>query len=72
MAPSTATPSPAEIALLERQTNDTKIFVFVIIFTVLAVSATTIRVTSRYAKKALIGLDDILVIVALVIIHPDT
>lgn len=71
MALSTTTPSPAQIAILETENNDKKIYVYVIIFTVLAVFATAIRVTSRHTKKkALIGLDDILVMAALVTAVP--
>ncbi|KAL8696782.1 MAG: hypothetical protein Q9201_007480 [Fulgogasparrea decipioides] len=65
-SPLTAKYTPAQLAALRGQNHDYQIFVYVIIFTLLAVLATVVRIWCRHVRKS-IGLDDGLVIFAMVL-----
>ena len=62
----TAGLSPEELLFLKDENHDTQVYVVAIVFTVLTVIATVMRVTSRHMKKVAVGIDDVLIILALV------
>lgn len=62
-SPLAANYSPAQLPALRSQNHDHQIFVYVIIFTVLAVLASVVRVWCRHLKKS-VGFDDGHVILA--------
>ena len=66
IAPLTAGLSPEQLLLLKDENHDTQVFVVAIVFTILTIIATVIRVTSRHMKKVAVGIDDVLIILALV------
>ena len=63
--PLTAQYTATQIAALEKQNHDSQVYVYVVIFTVLAVSATTVRLWCRQTRKSF-GFDDALIILAMV------
>jgi hypothetical protein len=66
LAPLTAGLSPQELVLLKHQNHDTLIYTCAIVFSVLTFVAVFVRVTSRHMKNVTVGIDDVLIIVALV------
>ncbi len=62
----TAGLSPEQLLLLKDQNHDTQVYVYATVFTVLTIIATVMRVTSRHMKKVAVGIDDVLIILALV------
>ena len=62
----TAGLSPEQLLLLEDENHDTQVYVVAIVFTILTIIATVMRVTSRHMKKVAVGIDDVLIILALV------
>ena len=58
--------TPDELLALNDQNHDSEIITYVVVFSILAIIATAVRVTSRHMKKVAVGIDDLLVIVALV------
>ena len=62
----TAGLSPEQLLLLEDENHDTQVYVVAIVFTILTIVATVMRVTSRHMKKVAVGIDDVLIILALV------
>lgn len=58
--------SPQEIAQERTENHDGPMYVCAVVFTVLAIFSVVVRVTSRHMKKVAVGLDDYLVIFALV------
>ena len=62
----TAALSPQQLLLLKDENHDTQVYVYAIVFTILTIIATVMRVTSRHMKKVAVGIDDVLVILALV------
>ena len=62
----TAGLTPEQLLLLKDQNHDTQVYVYAIVFTVLTIIATVIRVTSRHMKNVAVGVDDVLIILALV------
>lgn len=62
----TAGLSQEQLMLLKDENHDTQVYVVAIVFTILTVIATVMRVTSRHMKKVAVGIDDILIILALV------
>ena len=62
----TAGLSPEQLLLLEDENHDTQVYVVAIVFTMLTIIATVMRVTSRHMKKVAVGIDDVLIILALV------
>ncbi|KAI4086369.1 MAG: hypothetical protein LQ344_007594 [Seirophora lacunosa] len=67
MASGPADMTPQHYAVLEAENHDAEILSVVIVFTILAVLATLLRVTSRHMKKVAVGADDVLIVVGLVI-----
>ncbi|KAL9010301.1 MAG: hypothetical protein Q9173_004755 [Seirophora scorigena] len=67
MASGLADMTPQQYAVLEAENHDAEILSVVIVFTILAVLATLLRVTSRHMKKVAVGADDVLIVVGLVI-----
>ncbi|KAL8961375.1 MAG: hypothetical protein Q9193_002066 [Seirophora villosa] len=67
MASGPADMTPQQYAVLEAENHDAEIFSVVIVFTILAVLATLLRVTSRHMKKVAVGADDVLIVAGLVI-----
>ena len=66
VAPLTAGLSPEQLLLLKDENHDTQVYVVAIVFTILTIIATLMRVTSRHMKKVAVGIDDVLIILALV------
>ena len=66
VAPLTAGLSPEQLLLLRDENHDTQVYVVAIVFTILTIIATLMRVTSRHMKKVAVGIDDVLIILALV------
>ena len=65
----TAGLTPQQIEVLKDQNHDTEVYACAAIFSILAILAVTVRVTSRHMKKVAIGIDDVLVFAALVSIR---
>lgn len=61
----TAGLSPQQLLLLKDENHDTQVYVYAIVFTILTIIATVMRVTSRHMKKVAVGIDDVLIILAL-------
>ncbi len=64
----TAGLTPAQILTLKGQNHDTEIFTCAAVFSALALFAVVVRVTSKHMKSVTVGIDDVMVVVALVII----
>ena len=62
----TAGLTPQQIEDLKDQNHDTEVYAYAAVFSVLAIFAVIVRVTSRHMKKVAVGIDDVLVFVALV------
>ena len=62
----TAALSPEQLLLLRDENHDTQVYVVATVFTILTIIATVMRVTSRHMKKVAVGIDDVLIIFALV------
>ena len=62
----TADLSPEQLLLLKDENHDTQVYAWAIVFTILTIIATVMRVTSRHMKKVAVGIDDVLIILALV------
>ena len=62
----TAGLSPEQLLLLNDENHDTQVFVVAIVFNILTIIATVMRVTSRHMKKVVVGINDVLIILALV------
>ena len=62
----TAGLSPEQLLILKDQNHDTQVYVYATVFTVLTIIATVVRVTSRHMKNVAVGIDDGLIIFALV------
>lgn len=65
----TAGLSPEQLLALKDQNHDAEVYICAVVFTVLAIMAVVVRVTSRHMKNVAVGVDDILVILALVWKH---
>ncbi len=66
LAQLTAGLTPEELLLLKDQNHDTEVYACAIVFTILTFIAVFVRVTSRHMKKVAFGIEDVLVILALV------
>ena len=66
MASLTAGLTPQQLEVLEDQNHDTEVYVLAAVFSILAIFAVIVRVTSRHMKKVAVGIDDVLVFIALV------
>jgi hypothetical protein len=66
LAPLTAGLTPQELVLLRDQNHDTLIYTCAAVFSVLTFIAVFVRVTSRHMKRVTVGIDDVLIIIALV------
>ena len=62
----TAGLSPSQLLALTNQNHDTEIYTCSIIFSGLAILAVVARVTSRNMKNVTVGVDDVLIMAALV------
>ena len=62
----TAGLTPQQVEVLKDQNHDTEVYAYVAVFSILAILAVTVRVTSRHMKKVAVGIDDVLVFTALV------
>ena len=62
----TAGLTPQQLELLEKQNHDTEVYALAAVFSILAILAVIVRVTSRHMKKVAVGIDDVLVFIALV------
>ncbi len=62
----TAGLSPEQLLLLKDQNHDTQVYTYASVFTVLTIIAVVVRVTSRHMKNVAVGIDDVLIILALV------
>ena len=62
----TAGLTPQQLEVLEDQNHDTEVYVLATVFSILAIFAVIVRVTSRHMKKVAVGIDDVLVFIALV------
>lgn len=66
LASLTAGLSPEQLILLKDQNHDVQVYTYAIVFTVLTIIAVIVRVTSRHMKKVAVGIEDVLIIIALV------
>ena len=62
----TAALSSEQLLILKNQNHDTQVYAYATVFTVLTIIATVMRVTSRHMKNVAFGIDDGLIIFALV------
>lgn len=62
----TAGLTPQQLEVLKDQNHDTEVYAYAAVFSVLAILAVMVRVTSRHMKKVAVGIDDVLVFIALV------
>ncbi len=62
----TAGLTPQQVELLKDQNHDTEVYTYAAVFSILAIFAVIVRVTSRHMKKVAVGIDDVLVFIALV------
>jgi len=62
----TAGLTPDQISALKGQNHDTEIYTCAAVFSTLALFAVIVRVASRHTKHVTVGIDDVMVIVALV------
>jgi uncharacterized membrane protein len=58
--------TPQELLLLKDQNHDTLLYTCAIVFTIVTVAAVFVRATSRHMKKVAFGIDDALIVIALV------
>jgi len=58
--------TPNQLLHLQEQNHDAEVYTCAIVFSVLTILAVTVRVTSRHMKSVAVGIDDVLVMVALV------
>ncbi len=63
----TAGLTPAQLLVLQDQNHDAEVYTYAIVFSVLTIFAVVVRVTSRHMKSVAVGIDDVLVMIALVI-----
>lgn len=62
----TAGLSPEQLLVLKDQNHDLQVYIYATVFTILTIMAVVVRVTSRHMKNVAVGVDDVLVILALV------
>ena len=62
----TAGLTPQQLEVLKNQNHDTEVYALAAVFSILAIFAVIVRVTSRHMKKVAVGIDDVLVFIALV------
>lgn len=62
----TAGLSPEQLLLVKDQNHDVQVYTCAIVFTILTIIAVVVRVTSRNMKNVAVGIDDVLIILALV------
>lgn len=62
----TAGLSPEQLLILKDQNHDVQVYVYATVFTILTIIAVVVRVTSRHMENVAVGVDDVLVILALV------
>ena len=62
----TAGLTPQQLEVVKDQNHDSEVYAYAAVFSILAILAVIVRVTSRHMKKVAIGIDDALVFVALV------
>lgn len=62
----TAGLTPQQLEVVKDQNHDSDVYAYAAVFSILAILAVIVRVTSRHMKKVAIGIDDVLVFVALV------
>ena len=62
----TAGLTPQQLEVLKHQNHDTEVYAYAVVFSILAILAVIVRVTSRHMKKVAVGIDDVLVFIALV------
>ena len=70
MASAYANLTPSQLLMLRDQNHDAQIIATACVFSVLAVSATIVRILSRRMRKTALGADDLLIIIALVMAVP--
>lgn len=58
--------SPEQLLLLKNQDHDAQVYTYAIVFTALTIIAVIMRVTSRHMKRVAVGVDDVLITLALV------
>ena len=59
--------TPQQLDLLKDQNHGIEVYTCAAVFSILAVLAVIVRVTSRHMKKVAVGIDDVLVVIAMVI-----
>ena len=62
----TAGLTPEQLEVLQNQNHDAEVYALAAIFSILAIFAVIVRVTSRHMKKFAVGIDDVLVFIVLV------
>lgn len=55
-----------QLLLLKDENHDTQVYVYAILFTILTIITTDMRVTARHLKKVAVGIDSVLIILSLV------
>ena len=58
--------SPEQLILLKDENHDTQVYTYATVFTALTIIAVLMRVTSRHMKSVAVGIDDVLIVLALV------
>ena len=59
--------TPSQLLAIKDQNHDTEIFICAAVFSALTLFAVIIRVTSRHMKKSAVGIDDVMIMAALVL-----
>ena len=62
----TAGLTPQQLEVLKDENHNSKVYAYAAVFSILAILAVIVRVTSRHMKNVAIEIDDVLVFVALV------
>ena len=61
--------TPEQLLVLKDENHDVKVYTYAVVFTVLTILAVLVRVTSRQMKDVAFGIDDGLIVLALVWIY---
>ena len=61
--------TPEQLLVLKNENHDVKVYTYAVVFIVLTILAVLVRVTSRQMKDVAFGIDDGLIVLALVWIY---
>lgn len=70
LATLTAGLTPEQLFALQNENHDVEVYTCAAVFSALAILAVIMRVTSRHMKKVAFGVDDVLILLAMVLAFP--